>query len=152
MKKIKTAVATISICILLGAWNQPDCRNLNVAYAVDLSPNLSRLDKSRDSILVEKNEIELHFREDINGNYKILINDSLFFEGKLKGDPRIGYEPRVFNIPVRPGNNVLTLGDLEREQQSVTIKLNTTYKYLILQKQHHCTILAKSANKRPFRG
>lgn len=151
ISKFQIPIITL-ICLFLCSWTRPDCKQLKVTYAVDLKPNVSRFDISRDSILDSKSEIELHFREDFSGNYKILINDSLFFEGKLKGDPRIGYEPRVFNIPIRPGNNLLTFENLEGKKQSFTIKINSTYRYLIMQKENKCTILAKSSNKRPFRG
>lgn len=152
MERAKIYAIAVLIGVLSCSWKAPDCRKLKLEYAVDIKTHLSQFDKSRDSLLESNSEIELHFREDINGYCRILINDSLYFEGELKGNSRIGYDTRIFNIPIRDGNNYLTLVGLGAETHRVTIKINSNYKYLIIEMKKECTILAKSSNKRPFRG
>ena len=124
---------------------------MQVKYATEIKKKLYPAERRRDSTLASKGEIELHLAEGIEGEYRIIFNDSIYYSGMLRGDPRIGFYKDIIYLKLRKHDNILVLENLE-DGSKATIIVNSRYRYLSLFLKKYCIILAKSSNTRPFRG
>jgi hypothetical protein len=148
-------LTTIALLCFQHALSQAPCKKLIPCYkTMRVSVNeLSPLDLWRDSVLRSNNQIALHLRDDINGLYELAINDSVYYRGKISGNPHSGYSKEQFVVPIKKGiDNVLRLKNLETGTEA-TIKVNAKYLHLILSPYYErCKIGVTSTNRRPFYG
>ena len=125
------------------------CNKVKVTYDVDTLKPLMWYEKERDSILRMENILRFHIREDIFGLYRITYNDSLYFSGKLRPEPSIGYSKVLHLRKTHKTKNVLTL---ENNGNKVEILLYENYNDAILSTNGKCGLNVIFANRAPFKG
>ncbi|RYF82354.1 MAG: hypothetical protein EOO03_16075 [Chitinophagaceae bacterium] len=127
------------------------CERMLVKYKKELKEKLYPADRRRDSVLISKNEVELHLAEGIEGHYRIIFNDSVYYSGVIHGDPRIGFHQSIFYLKPQKVENILVLENVEKGSKAIIV-VNGEYRYLSLFLRRYCTIVAQFSNVRPFKG
>jgi hypothetical protein len=151
MKNLLLTSIALLCCQL--ALTQAPCKKLTPIYNIMRDRELSPSDLWRDSVLRSNNQIALHLQSNISGLYELSINDSIYYRGKISGNPYSGYSNEKVVVPIKKGiDNVLRLKNLETGTEA-TIRVDAKYLHLVLSPYYErCKIGVTSTNRRPFYG
>ena len=116
------------------------CPNSKLIYDIDTS-YLPSNHLTVKTLTYKK--VELHFREYLNGDYKIYFNDSLLFSGVLYSDSTKRFDKQYFTISIVKGENVIRINEVS-SGNNISFKLNILYPYCIVIPWDYCSIVVQS--------
>lgn len=134
------------------ALGQEEFKRVSISCEYQKDEKLYPADLWRDSLLKQNQQIELHIAENISGNFTIKIDDSIYFSGKIAGDPKSGFSSQIILLHAIQGTESKLLIQNLDSKTSIAIKLDPSFPILSLYAKGKHIISAVYSRKRPFRG
>ena len=105
-------IICVFACPIFG---QNDCLKIHTVFEYDTLKQRSWMEKY-DHYLCENNEAELTIDASIQGNYRVIFNDSVYFAGKISENPYSGYCGTYKLKRQKGGNSILILENSDNGQ------------------------------------
>ena len=148
MSKSILFIFAIIFCAL-DSIGQVECKRIHSVFKYDTANKVYRGDKILDSILKKNHEIELFFHGSIQGKYRLVFNDSVYFSGRITENPYSGYSNNTLNLTSHEGDNNIMIFENLDNGLITSFQLTTKYLHVVLGLwASECQLFVEYRNKR----